>query len=78
LDSFNACLGTGFDRITSGLTTMLSAGVFAAHDEAHLHFEHVPCPVVSFCDASGHLHQTYKLGGGHYRLLKSFRGPASD
>lgn len=47
-------------------------------DEVHLHFEHLHCEGVSFCDKSGCLHQVYSSHGGRYRLLRSFRGSAAD
>ena len=43
-----------------------------SHDEIHLHFEHLHCDAVSFCNGSECLHQVYKSSGGRYRLQKSF------
>ena len=48
------------------------------HDEIHLHYEHLHCDTVSFCNASQCLHQVYKMSGGHYRLAKSFYGSGND
>lgn len=47
-------------------------------DEVRLHFEHLYCEGVSFCDRSGCLHQVYGSARGRYRLLRTFRGPADD
>ena len=48
------------------------------HDEVHLHYEHLHCSGASYCNASGCLHQTYKLSGGHYHLTKTFYGARND
>jgi hypothetical protein len=48
------------------------------HDEVHLHYEHLHCTGASYCNASGCLHQTYKLSGGHYHLTKTFYGARND
>jgi hypothetical protein len=44
-----------------------------------LHFEHAHCRNdMPLCRPSGCLHQEYGLSGGHYRLLRSYYGPATD
>lgn len=48
------------------------------HDEVHLHFEHLHCGHTSFCNASGCLHQTYRLTSGHYRLVGSTYKSGND
>jgi len=48
------------------------------HDEVHLHYEHLHCAGASFCNASGCLHQTYRLSGGHYHLAKTIYGSRND
>jgi hypothetical protein len=48
------------------------------HDEVHLHYEHLHCAGASFCNASGCLHQTYKLSAGHYHLAKTIYGSRND
>jgi hypothetical protein len=48
------------------------------HDEIHLHYEHFHCQGVSFCNASGCLHQTFKLNAGHYRLAKTVYSSRND
>jgi len=63
--------------------TLPTAGHYFAtyfHDQINLHFEFFHCenPNVSLCNSSGCLHQVYKVSGGHYRLAKSFYGPAND
>jgi len=49
-----------------------------SHDEIHLHFEHLHCSGTKYCNASGCLHQTYRLRGAYYRLEKSAYGSAND
>ena len=46
--------------------------------QINLHFEHFNCEGRSYCNSSGCLHQTYRLGGGHYRLAKSFYASGND
>lgn len=48
------------------------------HDEVHLHYEHLHCAGASFCNASGCLHQTFKLSAGHYHLAKTAYGSRND
>jgi hypothetical protein len=48
------------------------------HDEVHLHYEHFHCAGVSFCNASGCLHQTYRLSAGHYHLTTTVYGSRND
>jgi hypothetical protein len=48
------------------------------HDEVHLHYEHLHCAGTSYCNASGCLHQTYKLSAGHYRLEKTGYSSRND
>jgi hypothetical protein len=47
-------------------------------DEIHLHYEHLHCGGTNYCNASGCLHQIYRLSGGNYRLEKSVYGSAND
>ena len=47
-------------------------------DEVHLHFEHLHCQGLTYCDPSGCLHEIFGLAGGHYRLLRSYRAPGTD
>ncbi len=43
-----------------------------------LHFEHLYCGAKPFCSPSGCFHQTYVESGGHYRLIRSYTGPAGQ
>ena len=48
------------------------------HDEVHLHFEHLHCGGSSYCNASGCLHETYRLTSGHYHLTESVYKSGND
>jgi hypothetical protein len=43
-----------------------------------LHFQHFRCDGRPLCTKGGCLQQIYMLTGGHYRLLKSYYGPAGE
>jgi hypothetical protein len=43
-----------------------------------LHFEYFRCDGRPLCTKAGCLQQVYMFTGGHYRLLKSYYGPAGE
>jgi hypothetical protein len=43
-----------------------------------LHFQHFRCDGRPLCTKAGCLQQVYTFTGGHYRLLKSYYGPAGE
>lgn len=43
-----------------------------------LHFQHFRCDGRPLCTKAGCLQQVYTFTGGHYRLLKSYYGPADE
>ena len=63
--------------------TALAAHYFATYSDnsrlINLHFEHFHCQAQqALCTQAGCLHQVYGLGGGRYRLLRSYYGPGND
>lgn len=61
--------------------THLDAGHYFAtyfHDEVHLLYEHLHCAGASYCNASGCLHQTFRLSAGHYHLTETVYGSRND